>query len=331
MVRIGFLLPAHYCFSPTNGIRQEAMFKQAGLRGLGHQVDLLTPWTVPALGSLDIVHFFYGGLPLAHVTTARVIRPARLIFSTTIDSNRSMLTYRVASYLGALFGSLHTVQGEFRRQAQAADRIVVRSQHERQRVVHGLGIPERKVHVVHLGVDLAQVDRQRAAAQNRAGIFHLSTFAQPRKNILRLIAAVGPTGLPLTIAGFCPEADLPAIRAAARPYPQIRILGVLTPEERDDLYYGSRVYALPSLHEGTGLSALEAAARGCAVVITKNGGPPDYFGEIGHLVDPHSVSSIRAGILAAHAQSSPTQIAEHVARRFHQQACAERLAAVYQD
>ncbi len=331
MVRIGFLLPAHYCFSPMNGIRQEALLKQAGLRGLGHQVDLLTPWIAPALGSLDIVHFFYGGLPLAHIASARDIRPARLVFSTTIDSNRSLLAYRIATHLGALFGRLHTVQGEFRRQAMTADRIVVRSEHERQRVVHGLGIPERKVRVVHLGVDLAQVDGERAAAKDRTGIFHLSTYGQPRKNIVRLIAAVGPTGLPLTIAGFCPDAELPAIRAAARPYPHIRILGVLSQGERDDLYYGSRVFALPSLHEGTGLSALEAAARGCAVVITRNGGPPDYFGEVGHLVDPHSVSSIRAGILAAHAEAAPAQIAAHVACRFHQRACAERLAAVYQE
>lgn len=328
--RIGFMLPAHYCFSRGNGIRQEALLKQRGLAALGHAVELLSPWTVVERGSLDVVHFFYGGLPLAGIAAVSQAAPSRLVFSTTIDSNQGHAAYRIAAWLGTLSGRLHSIQGEFRRQALLADAVVVRSQHERDRVVHGLGIDEAKVHLVHLGIDTDCIDRDRAVMADREGIFHLSAFGQPRKNVLRLIAAVGPTGLQLTIAGSCPPAELPAIAAAARPFPNIRIRGFLSVEERDDLYYRSRVFALPSLHEGTGLAALEAGARGCGVVITRNGGPPDYFADVGHLIDPLSVEALRAAIVSAHADSAPAQIATHVAKRFNDRICAERLLAVYQ-
>ena len=331
MSSIGFILPAHYCFSRGNGIREEALLKSRGLAELGHAVDLLTPWQAIERGSLDVVHFFYGGLPLANIAAVRQIQPRRLVFSTIIDSNQSQICYRFAAWLGGITSRLHTVQGEFRRQCRIADAVVVRSQHERERVVRGLGIAEAKVHVVHLGIDLLGVDPLRSAGNDRDGVFHLSTFGQARKNVQRLIEAVGPTGLRLTIAGSCPPGDLPALQSAARPYPNVRILGFLTPDQRDDLYYRSRVFALPSLHEGTGLAALEAGARGCGVVITRNGGPPDYFTKVGHLVDPLSVADIRARVLAAHADSSPAQIAEHVARSFNLRTCAERLVAVYRD
>jgi len=330
MMRIGYVLPAHFCFSRGSGVRQEALLKQRGLSTLGHTVDLLSPWTVVERGSLDVVHFFSGGLPLSGISVAQQAAPRRLVFSTTIDSNQGQLSYRLAAWLGTVCGRLFSVQGEFRRQAQLADAVVVRSQHEHERVVRGLGIAPGKVHVVHLGIDLDSVDALRATANDREGIFHLSAFGQPRKNVLRLIAAAGPTGLLLTIAGPCAKSDLAAIQAAALPFPNICIRGFLSAAERDELYYRSRVFVLPSIHEGTGLSALEAGARGCEVVITRNGGPPDYFTGFGRLVDPLSVLEIRAAIIAAHADNAPARIAAHVAHSFNDRTCAERLLTVYQ-
>ncbi len=330
MSRIGFLLPAHYCFSRGNGVRQEALLKERGLTALGHHVELLSPWAAVAHDSLDVVHFFYGGLQLSGIEAVRQAAPRRLVFSTIIDSNQGQAAYRIAAWLGTLSSRLFSVQGEFRRQAMLADAVVVRSRHERERVIHGLGIAASKVHLVPLGIDLVGIDRRRATSGGREGIFHLSAYDQPRKNVLRLIAAVGPTGLPLTIAGSCAAEVLPRIIAAARPFPGIRVRGFLSAVERDELYYSSRVFVLPSLHEGTGLSALEAGVRGCGVVITRNGGPPDYFAGIGQLVDPLSVEGIRSAVLTAYESSDPQTISEHIAERFNDRVCAERLLSVYQ-
>ncbi len=329
MMRIGFVLPSHFTFTRGNGVRQEALLKQRGLLALGHQVELCSPWQTPERGSLDVVHFFYGGLPMVGIDAVAQVEPRRLVYSPIIDSNQALHAYRLAALLGSLVPRIHTTPGEFRRQCRLADAVVVRSRHEQRRVVVGLGIAREKVHLVHLGIDVAPIDVRRAAGTDREGIFHLSAFGQARKNVLRLIAAVGPTGLPLTIAGSCGPLELKRVAAAAGPFPNITIRGFLSSEERDELYYRSRVFALPSMHEGTGLAALEAAARGCGVVITNRGGPPDYFGEVGHLVDPDSIDDVRAKLVAAYRDSAPAQIAAHITSRFASATCASRLVDVY--
>src|SRR5687767_12602883 len=107
MSSIGFVLPAHYCFSRGNGIREEALLKSRGLAVLGHRFDLLDPWRAIERGSLDVVHFFYGGLPLANIAAVRQIEPRRLIFSTIIDSNQRLASYRFAAWLGGIAGRIH--------------------------------------------------------------------------------------------------------------------------------------------------------------------------------------------------------------------------------
>jgi glycosyltransferase involved in cell wall biosynthesis len=54
--------------------------------------------------------------------------------------------------------------------------------------------------------------------------------------------------------------------------------------------------AIPSLHEGSGLPALEAFAAGAPVVAAAAGALPETCGTAAVLVDPLSVDSIAAGI-----------------------------------
>lgn len=332
-LRVGFMLPATYAFSQGNGIRAEAELKIAGLAALGAECTRLDPWHWCEPASLDVIHFFYGGLQLADIAEARRAKPRKLVFSTTIDSNQGHLPYRLMALLGGLSQRFRTIQGEFRRQALASDLVVVRSRHEALRVEKGLGIYPRRIRLVHLGVETAGIDAHLVAATPRDGIFHLSAFGQERKNVLRLIAAAGPTGLRLTIAGSCPDpAALARIRAAAAPFANITIVGYLDAEARNALYLRSRVFALPSIHEGTGLSALEAAVRGCQVVITRNGGPPDYFAETGRLIDPLDVAELRAALVAAHADPTPpAAVAARAAERFSLASTARTLLAAYRE
>lgn len=306
-LRIGFLLPANFAFSPQNGIRQEALLKMRGLQALGHTVVCVDAWQPETARDLDVLHFFYGGLALSGVEVARQCGVKKLVFSTTIDSNQNQLAYRLASRLGRLSSRFFTIQGEFLKQCRTADLVIVRSAHEQLRVCLGLGVPQQKVQVVPLGIELGEMP---PLDLQRTGIFHLSTYGQQRKNVERLIDAVGPTGLPLTIAGYCDPQAAALLATRARPYPNIRFLGAISADEKLALFRSSEIFALPSLNEGTGLSALEAAVQGCKVVITKNGGPPDYFSEFGWLVDPYSVVDIRAKIMAAHRHlASPTDTA----------------------
>ena len=61
----------------------------------------------------------------------------------------------------------------------------------------------------------------------------------------------------------------------------------------------ARVFALPSWFETPGLAALEAAALGTPVVITRRGSTNDYFGESAIYCDPAQPSTVKTAIESA--------------------------------
>ncbi len=63
---------------------------------------------------------------------------------------------------------------------------------------------------------------------------------------------------------------------------------------------GRGVFVNPALHEPFGLTVIEAAAAGLPVVATRNGGPSDIVGTLGHgrLVDPESLVEVAGAIRA---------------------------------
>jgi glycosyltransferase involved in cell wall biosynthesis len=67
-------------------------------------------------------------------------------------------------------------------------------------------------------------------------------------------------------------------------------------EELLALYQGARALVLPSLHEGFGLTALEAMACGTPVVAARVSSLPEVVGEAAVLVDPLDPESIAGGL-----------------------------------
>lgn len=64
----------------------------------------------------------------------------------------------------------------------------------------------------------------------------------------------------------------------------IKYVGTLTNEELLQYYQRAKVFALPSIMEGVGMVALEAASNGCEIVLTDKGAPKDYFQGQAYLV-----------------------------------------------
>lgn len=336
-MHIGFMIPTTFALDgPANGVRNQAVHQAEALRALGHTVTLMDPWGDYPLAEMDGVQFFTGGYPLFPIHTKRPRPVKHLIFAPMIDSNESNRRYRVAARLGTSVPRFDTIPGMFRRQAEACSLIVARSTHERQRVLEGLGIDPAKnpVEIVLNGVNPpGEVDpgpARKAYDLPEQFILHVSAYTQARKNVVRMIEAIGPTGLPLVIAGSAPEGPgLERVKAAAAKYKQVRLMGYLPRELMTSFYGAARLFCLPSIHEGTGLVALEAAACGAGVVITEHGGPPDYFRSHAQYCDPYSVESIRTAVQKAWENPQGEVLRQHVLTHLTWRQSAEALAAAY--
>ncbi|HMN95532.1 MAG TPA: glycosyltransferase family 4 protein [Phycisphaerales bacterium] len=335
-MRIGFILPANYCVSgPGNGVRVQALCQAAALRRLGHDVRTLDPWTPYQRGSLDVVQFFLGGGANHGIELMRSAGLGTLVFAPIIDSNEPNSRYRWAARLGSVVPKVFTVPSIFRSQATGSDLVICRSRHEERRLVEGLGVPKERIRIVLNGVDPpAPGDPGEAIRLHRlppeGWLLHVGKYGDPRKNALGLIEAVGPTGLPLVIAGNAEETPYKArVIEAARRHPNVTLLGVQPPELLQALYAGCRVFCLPSVHEGTGLVALEAAVHGAAVVITRHGGPPDYFGDLAEYVDPDDVAGIRQAILRSWERPRDGKLRAHVLENLTWDRSASALLDAY--
>ena len=129
---------------------------------------------------------------------------------------------------------------------------------------------------------------------------HISSISDECKNVLRLIKAAKKFGFRLVLAGkkgsvsqFKPLAD------EIGNSDNIEVMGFISEEQKLDLYRRAKVFALPSIKEGVGIVALDAAHFGCEVVITDVGGPKEYFGDYAYKVNPYSIDSIGIAIKTA--------------------------------
>jgi len=336
-MRIGFLLPTSFAVGTRgNGIAEQARRQAQALEDLGHTVIRLNPWEWQDERQLDVLHFFLGGPSMAGAVEYRNLsKPGLLVFAPIIDSNQSFATYRFAAALGGVSNRILTVPGILRRQALGSDVVVCRSSHEMQRVVRGLGVSPDKIAIVLNGcppTGAAAGDSQ--AVRQKLGlpqdfVLHISAFTQERKNVLRLLEAAERLAYPLVIAGTPqPGPILTELERRARASDRIRILGFVDEPTKAALYSLCRVFCLPSTHEGTGLVALEAGAAGANLVVTRNGGPPDYFLDCAEYVDPRSTRSIQAGLSKAWHAPRNDKLRRHIVERLswaESGRCLERL------
>lgn len=121
---------------------------------------------------------------------------------------------------------------------------------------------------------------------------------EPFKNQLMLIWALRGTGIPLVLAGKVSEPEYGALcqRWAGE---NVRFVGELSPELLASAYAAARVHAMPSWAETPGLTSMEAALAGCAIVVGNQGAEREYFGDFAYYCNPADVDSVREAVLQA--------------------------------
>ena len=120
---------------------------------------------------------------------------------------------------------------------------------------------------------------------------------EERKGVTELVAAQAP-GTQTWIAG--PGDQRTAVARAGVADPQVRLLGVVGPDDLVELYRRASVTALPARAEAFGLVLVESLACGTPVVALDEGGPREIVTpEVGALAATAGPDDLRRAIEAA--------------------------------
>lgn len=154
---------------------------------------------------------------------------------------------------------------------------------------------------------------------------------EKRKNQLRLIEALKGTGVHLVLAGQDREQEY-AAQCRSMSDATVHFVGVLAHggKLQRSAYAAAEAFILPSTLETPGLAALEAAASGCRLAITREGCTREYFGDFAEYLDPYDVDSIRHAVQTALAGPRYGELPAFIRGRYTWKRAAEQLMGVYQ-
>jgi glycosyltransferase involved in cell wall biosynthesis len=150
------------------------------------------------------------------------------------------------------------------------------------------------------------------------------------KNVAALDAAAPGVAAPILVAGETTGPDGNVVAVAG-----VRLLGSLDPDALAAWYGRAAVYALPARYEPFGLTALEAALSGCALVLGDIDSLREIWGATARYVspdDPEGLCATLNGLLANKALRS--RLAAHAmarARQFTPARQAEAYLTLYRN
>lgn len=200
-----------------------------------------------------------------------------------------------------------------------ADALVTVSEFSRQGIAKRFRLPPERVHVVgeasdpvfRRAPDARLTPRLSALGVDsaRRSIVYVGGFS-PHKNLESLVAAFAslasrPTfaDIQLVMVGEYEKEVFHSYFGVIKQQvadlsvdDRVVFTGYLSDEELVVLLNLSTTLALPSLIEGFGLPAVEAAACGCPVIATTASPLPELLGEGGIYVDPHDPEALESAM-----------------------------------
>ena len=182
------------------------------------------------------------------------------------------------------------------RSLRMADAIAADSHNTKKDIIHFYGIPQERIHVVHLGVadhflQPAGLPDERLIADK---YFFSVTTHPTRKNIMGALKAfamfAGRCQLKYVIAGLMREAQRQELFARADELgvrDKITLFGYADDDQLINLYRNAEFFIYPSFYEGFGLPLVEAMACGCPVIASNTSSLPEIMPDNEWLVDPY--------------------------------------------
>ncbi len=299
-MRIGITIP----YASANfygGVNVQCRMWQQGLTQLGHKVDLLNPWEKFEYNDYDyLIIVGLGILVSDYVDLYKRFDRPKIVSAPVLDPTISIRQFKLrCRYYGSKLLRYHTILHDYYLCRNVFSFFLVRSEFEKSYIVEGLGVPESKVRIVPISMRFQENPIFNLEAKENTCL-HVSKLQRPEKNVERLIKAAKKYGFRLKLAGTLDGVTgVSWLKSLIGDANNIEYIGKINDEELVNEYRRAKVFALPSLNEGVGMVALEAAAYGCEICLTNLGAPKEYYNRRAVLVDPYDIDSIGEGVLEA--------------------------------
>lgn len=307
------------------------------IRAIGHHVQVVTDASPTGLEG-DLLHVFAASAPDAALDWLRSATTKGLPTVVSPDF-RDLSAEWLANAIPAAFGAgpleaiadriaklaaVHAAAagspvdrmehdapgllGKLRDMCSMADHVIVMSQHERDRLA-AIGIAKTRHSVIPLGTDPGRYEgatgARFAAAHGLRGYILSIGPLEPRKNQLLLVHACRALGRPIALIGEGRRSRYGQTVRHEAP-PDTTFLGRI---DDDGMLAsgmaGAAAFVQPSWADSAPVEALEAAAIGVPLALSRRSAEREYFGGLAEYCDPGSMDSIAAAVRRAIDSDSP--------------------------
>ena len=326
-MKIAFIITVPIVF-PGHGVVSQAMTWKKGLESLGHEVVLADMWKPCDWKSFDIVQIFMHSEYCADYIEAITSVNKNIVFAPVLDPDFSINAMKCIAHWGFPKLKLSNRYYRIRKAQSLVKKFLVRSDFEAEYVQKGWCVDKKRIFKIPLSFNYTT----NYSAERDSFCFHASYLADDRKNVKRLIEAAKKYNFPLKLAGKLRSQDeLDKVMGWIGNSSNIEYMGFLTQEKLLEMYKKARAFALPSVNEGVGIVALDAAAMGCDIVLTNYGGPKEYYDDLAFLVNPKNVDEIGSAVMEVlNGKSNQPRLQQHIVENYSLKAVSERLVQVYE-
>jgi len=311
------------------------------LKKLGIDVHLFDMWDYDLkFTDEDLVHIFNANIHTYPLALNLQLYGAKYVVNPIFYSNHSAQKIHLYRMLEAPFRKIfkRTYSDYFFTEyiCDNAEMVLPNTRDEGNLLCGALGVKREKIEVIHNGVEERFAHADPSLFEKKYGlkdfILYVGHLGPIRKNGLNIIKALQKIDHPsVIIADILNNEEGAACREEIEKSKNITHINWL---KHDDPLFASayaacHTFILPTRYETPGRAALEAGLAGANVVITPYGGTREYFEEFAEYAEPHSVDSIKRGIVKSLSKKKNKQLKEHILSRFVWKIIAKKTVDMY--